>query len=144
MITKAIERAYKVMADRQWDKVYWAIDLHGVCFASTYASGNYAFVNPAAIKALQDISRRPESKVILWSSCHQHEHDAIIDFFRQHAIQVHFFNVNPEVENTTTGNFDLKFYFSVLLDDKAGFDPDTDWDKITQYFHKLDQPKVAA
>ena len=50
-----------------------------------------------------------------------------------HDIYSWEFNFNPAIENTKTSCFDDKFYFSVLLDDKAGFDPDTDWKLIYDY-----------
>lgn len=137
MIIKAIERAYAVMEERNWDTVYWAIDLHGVCFPSTYEQGSYKFVNHYAREALQRISARPESRIILWSSCHPSEQADIIKFFAEQGVRVSYFNENPEVSNTHTGDFTKKFYFSVLLDDKAGFDPEVDWELVSDYMDSL-------
>jgi len=134
MIIDAIKRAYKTARERGWDSVYWAIDLHGVCFPSNYARGSYEFIHDGVIHGLRAISLRPESKIILWSSAHPNEHADIIDFFQlEHGIRICYFNENPEIKSTATGNFEKKFYFSVLLDDKAGFDPHTDWQLITDY-----------
>lgn len=137
MIIKAIERAYAVMRERNWDTVYWAIDLHGVCFPSTYEQGGYKFVNADAKEALQRISARPESRIILWSSCHPNEQADIMAFFAEEGVAVSYFNENPEVSNTRTGDFTKKFYFSVLLDDKAGFDPAVDWAHVAAFMDKL-------
>jgi hypothetical protein len=130
MINRAIIQAYEIMKIRNWDTIYWAIDLHGVCFPSTYTSGKYQFVNSDCIKALQLISSRPESKIILWSSCFPSEQPAILEFFKQHNISVHSFNSNTEVQNTQAGCFDTKFYFNILVDDKAGFNPERDWENV--------------
>lgn len=130
MLSTAIRRAYATMNERNWDTVYWAIDLHGVCLESNYENGGYTFINDMVLPGLLAISKRPESKIILWSSCHEHEQPAILAFMEEHGVKIHDFNKNPEVQNTKTGNFDTKFYFSVLLDDKAGFEPETDWDVI--------------
>jgi hypothetical protein len=130
MIAKAINRAYEVMIERKWDTIYWAIDLHGVCLKSNYENGGYEFINAAAREGLRTIASLPESKIILWSSCHDHEKPAIIDFMAENGINVHYFNENPDEKNTKTGCFDQKFYFSILLDDKAGFDPDVHWDEL--------------
>ena len=138
MITKAIARAYRVMHERNWDTIYWAVDLHGVCLKSNYENGGYEFINEEAKIGLQHISMREENKIILWSSCHDHEKQAIIDFFADNAIHVDHFNVNPDEANTKTGCFDQKFYFSVLLDDKAGFDPDEHWAEIIEYYEMAD------
>lgn len=127
MIYKAIHRAYQILKERNWDTVYWAIDLHGVCLESNYENGGYKFVNQQAIDTLKYISSLPESRIILWSSAHAHEQGAIMNFFSRNGIDVDYFNENPEVANTKTGAFNQKFYFSILLDDKAGFDPIVDW-----------------
>jgi hypothetical protein len=133
-IIKAISRAYKVAKERNWDKIYYAIDLHGVCFPSSYEKGNYQFINEDTLKGLQVISQQKESVIILWSSCYKEEQSKIMEFFRSNGVNVSYFNKNPNEANTNTGDFSEKFYFSVLLDDKAGFDPELDWKKIIYYF----------
>lgn len=134
MITKAIERAYKTARLKNWDKIYWAIDLHETCLVSSYGKGSYRFINQQAANTLLYLSQRPETVIILWSSVHADEEPEIIKFFADYEIRVHYFNHNPEVENTAVGNFDTKFYFNVLVDDKAGFDYRTDWVAIRELF----------
>jgi hypothetical protein len=134
MIVKAVERAYRVMAERGYDTVYWAVDLHGVCLASNYASGGYQWLNGDVPRVLKLLSDRPENKIILWSSVYPEEKSDIIGFFRHHGIEVWDFNGNDSEPNTKVSCFNEKFYFSVLLDDKAGFDPDTDWKAIEQFY----------
>lgn len=135
-IIKAIKRALQVSVDRNEPLIYWAVDLHGVVFRSNYEQGGYTFTTPKAVEALRLITSIPDHRLILWSSCHPAEYPAIIGFLASHGIKVDYFNENPEIENTPTGNFEKKFYFSILLDDKAGFDPDTDWDEIINLFTK--------
>jgi hypothetical protein len=127
MIQRAITRAYQTMADRNWNTIYWAIDLHGTCLKSNYKSTDFEFVNQECIDALRFISSLPETSIIIWSSCHDRDIDKVWTMFKEHGIIPHYFNENTAVENTATGNFSSKFYFSVLLDDKAGFNPETDW-----------------
>lgn len=138
MIINAIERAYKVMKERNWDTVYWAIDLHGVCLKSNYEQGGYSWINEDALEGLRAISARKESKIILWSSVYEDEKANIIEFFKQHGINVHGFNQNPYEQDTKVSSFLEKFYFSVLLDDKAGFDPDMDWREIIAFLNDLE------
>ena len=140
MITKAIERAYRTARERNWDSVYWAIDLHGVCFPTNYTKHEYKMVNYETWLGLLTISHRPESKIILWSSAHDDEVANIIEYFAARDIKIDYFNSNPEIKNTHTGNFEKKFYFSILLDDKAGFDPTTDWQIIIDYFKAHPEP----
>ena len=129
-IVKAIERAYSLLEERNWNTIYWAIDLHGTCIKANYVSGEYEWVNEEAKKCLQLISNLSESIIIIWSSCYEEEMYKLMTFFINDNILISFFNQNPYIQNTKTGCFDEKFYFSVLLDDKAGFDPDTDWKLI--------------
>ncbi len=129
-ILKGIERALRNAEERNEPIIYWAVDLHGVVFRSNYEQGGYTFTHPSAITTLRYISEDSDYRLILWSSCHPEEYKAIIDFLAHHGIKVDYFNENPEIENTASGNFESKFYFSILLDDKAGFDPECDWDAI--------------
>ena len=132
-IIKSIERAYSLLQERSWDTIYWAIDLHDTCIKSNYVSGEYEWINEDAKRCLQLISKLPESKIILWTSCYDEELYGILSFFFKDEIIINFFNGNPNINSTKTGCFDKKFYFSILLDDKAGFDPDTDWKLIYEY-----------
>lgn len=134
MIVKAIEKAYKKMHERNWDKIYYSIDLHDVCLKSNYESGGYEFFNKKAKEGLYMLSNLEESVLIAWSSCHPGEHSDILDFFEAHDIHFSYFNENPLEPSTKTGDFTDKFYFSVLIDDKAGFDPDIHWQEIIDHF----------
>lgn len=141
MITRAIERAYSILSERKWDTVYWAVDLHGTVLKSNYEQGGYEFINQAARNALRYISKLPETKIILWSSVHDAEWPAIVEFLNEAGVQVFATNENPDVPNTDTGNFTDKFYFSVLVDDKAGFHPD-EWTQVAKTVERLTIQRV--
>lgn len=128
-IVKAIERAYLIAKTRNWDRVYWCLDLHGTVLESNYSSDSYNFLNQEVISALQQLTSYPETRIILWSSIHDNDSREVIRLFNQHQIRVDWVNENPEVANTTTGCFTEKFYFSILVDDKAGFDP-SEWPEV--------------
>ena len=130
MIDKAIHRAYDTMHKRKWDKIYWAVDLHGTCLESNYKNSDFNFINEECIDTLRYLSSLPESVIIVWSACYDSDFEKVKALFNKHEINIHYFDENLSIQNTATGNFDQKFYFSVLLDDKAGFDPDTDWTKV--------------
>ena len=132
MIIKAIKRAYSLKSEK-YSYVYWSIDLHGVCFTSNYKTDEYQWINDTCHEALRLISSDPCSRIILWSSCFPREFPNIIKFFESYGIRVDYFNENPLMKNTEYGCFDKKFYFSVLIDDKAGFDPETDWQVVKDY-----------
>ena len=119
MIQKAIINAYKKLKERNWDTIYWAIDLHDTCLKANYDNTNSEFINNDAKECLEYISSLPESKIIWWTSTNSNVIDDIDKWFTSMNINSASINCNPFVENTQTGCFDEKFYFSILLDDKA-------------------------
>ena len=125
-IINTVKKAFALVSPK-YPLIYWNVDLHGVCFQSNYANSEYLWINDDCIKCLQEISNNHISRLILWSSCHIQEQIKIKEFMRKHDIHVDFFNENPLVENTHYADFSKKYYFSILLDDKAGFEPDKDW-----------------
>lgn len=135
-ISRAIKRAYSIMRERNWDTVYWAVDLHDTVLRANYETGGYEWISADAHNALRAITSLPETKLIIWSSVHDADKQGVLDFFKHQGIEVFGFNENPDVPNTVTGNFDQKFYFSVLVDDKAGFNYE-EWPFVQQFTQQL-------
>ena len=133
MIEDAIYRAFKSAKNKNWNVIYFAIDLHETCLVANYGKGSYKWISNTAREVLKKISDRKDCKIILWSSVYADEESDIIKFFNEAGINVLAFNNNPEVKNTASGNFDTKFYFNILIDDKAGFNWQEDWDRISEY-----------
>lgn len=121
---------------RRFDVLYFAVDLHDTVFKANYENGGYEFYNEDAKNALQLISSSPYHVLILWSSAIDSEKEKIVKFLEQYNIRVDFFNENPMEKNTEYADFSQKFYFSVLIDDKAGFDPDYDWYELSREIEK--------
>lgn len=131
-IGHAIKRAYEVFRARKYDTVYFAVDIHGTIVKSN-CNGIADDFYSDAIYALKYLSSCPEIKIILWSSCFKQDYQKYIELLKDRGIRVDYFNENPECPSTKVGNFDSKFYFSVLIDDKAGFDPEQDWFEVESY-----------
>lgn len=131
MLNKSITRAYSRAQQLGYDAIYWALDLHGTCIVSNYNSRSYEWINSHCKDALQYLSEQKETKIIIWSSLHEHEIPFVLDFFREHGINIYAVNQNPLEKNTDTGCFDQKFYMSIIVDDKAGFDPD-EWPIVVE------------
>lgn len=136
-IFRAIEAAYEKTAERNWDRVYWALDLHGTCIKSNYQKHTYDWLGDYTKSALQRLVAHPETHLILWSSVHLDEKQHIIDYFEANGIRVSGFNTNPMEPSNDISNFDEKFYMSIIVDDKAGFCP-TEWLAIPNFvdFHR--------
>lgn len=110
---------------------FWLIDMHGTIFQNNYVEGSYGgelFVD--CVQPLQYLSKRKDTKLILWTSSHDTVINNAREFLEMAGIHFDFVNENPIVKNDTLCNFDKKLYFDVLLDDKAGFNPEKDWKKI--------------
>src|SRR5688500_17588974 len=88
---------------------------------------------PHACEVLQMLSRRNDIVLILFTCSYPYEIKQYFEFFKQHSINFQFVNSNPEVKNVEYGYFNEKPYFNVLLEDKAGFDAESDWKRILEY-----------
>jgi len=85
-----------------------------------------------AKETLQLISKLPDVVMFLYTCSHPHEVDEYIALFESNDIHFKYVNENPEVPTQTDGygNYDKKPYMNVLFEDKAGFDPITDWPEV--------------
>lgn len=134
MITKAFARAFEIKEARNWDKIYCAVDIHGTIVKPNYSKETlptefYKY----AKEVLQDLSKRNDVVLILYTCSFPEEIEKYLEFFKEHEINFEYVNSNPEVENNTYGYFNDKFYFNILLEDKAGFDGETDWNLIQKF-----------
>ena len=129
----AIWQAEAKMKERGWDKIYVAVDWHDTICHSTYSEGMALNWCHGAERALKQMSEDSRICLILYTSSYV---TVVEDFIRklrtEHGINFEYFNCNPEVKNTEYGEFGKKFYYDLILDDKAGFVPDewvdmTDW-----------------
>lgn len=128
MISKAIIRAYQEMYLRKWNVLYFAIDLHGTIIERY--TGNDIKAYDEAEEALEKISSIPEIVPILFTSTSEESLLPFNEWALDRLIFFKYLNENPECLNNKTGDFSKKFYFNVLLDDRAGFDPEVDWKEV--------------
>lgn len=137
---RLVTSTYQKMNERGWDTIYWAIDVHGTCIKPNYSTAEIPTeFYPIANRVLEQISNRPDSVIILYTCSHPHEIEQYVALFAQNNIRVKYVNENPEVPDTALGSFSQKFYFNILLEDKAGFNPYTDWIEIYYALRELDE-----
>ena len=138
MIIRAIDNAFKLMKKRNWDKIYYFIDLHGTVVKSNYSTDDIPRdYYPGAKEGLQYLTNRDDIVLIMYTCSHPHEIVKYVEYFKESGIVFDYINENPEVKTDLNGygNYDKKPYMSVLMDDKAGFDGETDWLEIIKYFN---------
>lgn len=118
---------------RKWKIIYWLIDVHGVILPGSFHRKNdFRFIVPACREVLEWISAREDQKLILWTSSYDSELIELNIWLEQHNIFVDSFNHNPWEKNTEYADFKKKPYFNILIDDKAGFEPEKDWTAVKQ------------
>ena len=105
-IAKAFEAAFRRKREKNWEKIYVVVDIHDTI--------------------LRDIC------LILWSGCYPDRLEKYRQRFAADGIHFDYINENPEVGNSAFQNFDKKLYFNVGIDDKFGFDPETDWVRVME------------
>lgn len=143
-IRLAIETAHKKACERKWDKIFVAVDWHDTICASTYSDKGAYGIYEEAISALHEASKCSAICLILYTSSYKAVVEEFIQWCKsEHGIVFEYFNCNPEVKNSNYGDFDKKFYYDVIIDDKAGFDPNTDWAIFAETVVELFGPNSA-
>jgi len=133
-----IKRAYDDMIPRGWDTIYICIDVHDVILEGKYNRHNVgAQYMPNALEVLRQWTKRPEVRLILWSCSYDDATKDVLAGLADQGVKFDYINENPECPDTEMCNFSKKFYFNVLLDDKAGFEGATDWHLIEKELKKI-------
>jgi hypothetical protein len=139
-IIKAIQIAQKKQKERKYQYLYWCIDIHGVILTPTYELNNIgATYYPYCLKTLKILSDSPDQKIILWSSSHSNQLESVRRNLEDKGVDIDFINSNPDYTISEICDFSQKFYFDILLDDKAGFEAESDWEEIYNYLLKGEQ-----
>ena len=129
-----IQRAFETKAVRGWETIYVAVDLHGTLIKPYHDCIEFY---PVAVEVIKWFNSRPDFKVILWTSTHFKETLDFLEALRENGLKADAINKNPFEKSSPRANFAVKFYFNILLDDKAGFDPETDWELIKHELQRL-------
>ena len=137
MLEKTITKAFEMATARNWQKIFVAIDIHDTVVVSNYSGNKIPTVfYPNAKEVLQYLSSRQDVVLIMFTSSHPHEMQKYEEFFESQNIHFKFINENPDCPSTGYGCYDRKFYFNVLIEDKAGFDAENGWAEVMQEFQK--------
>ena len=131
--TKYIHKMFNNAFNKQWYETYWLCDLHSTIIKPSYnlndKSVNYY---PLAKEVLQLLTRRKDIKMIMWTSSYPNEIEIYNNVFEEDGIYFDTINENPNISsnNGNFGYYEKKFYFNILFDDKAAFDPEIEWKAI--------------
>ena len=131
-ITRAFEVAFNRKKEKKWEKIYVIVDIHDTILKACYENEEVYDYYPYAREALQLMTTREDICLILWSGCYEEKMNEYRNRFAEEGIRFDYSNENPEVGNTSFQNFEAKLYFNVGIDDKFGFEPETDWVKVIE------------
>ena len=67
------------------------------------------------------------SSLAYTSTPEDHVSELCRDIYKYCGINFTYINDNPEYIGNDYADFSKKFYYNILLDDKAGFEGETDW-----------------
>lgn len=142
-----IKNTFATKKAKQWPEIYICVDLHGTIIPSGRSSNDqkdHLKFYEEAKEVLQWISKRDDIFLILWTSTPVARQASVDEWFRENGIKIDFWNENPHAKDTPRSSFAKKFYFNILLDDRAGFDPQTDWKAIKQELIDIGEWVVPA
>ena len=136
-ILKWVDQMFTHAEQRHWYETYWAIDVHGTITIPDYRkvikSVEYY---PYAKETLQLMSNREDMILIMTTSSYPDEVEVYNGQFIKDGILFKYINENPEISSDrgSFGYYIHKYYFNVLIEDKAGFNPSRDWKFLYEYF----------
>jgi len=136
-MTKYIHKMFLHSFSKEWYETYFTIDMHRTLIKPTYDLNDKSLTYyPFALETMQILTDRDDIKTIMWTSSYPQE---IEEYVRQLSIDgVEFDNINenPDISsnNGNFGFYEKKFYFNIIIDDKAAFFPDSDWEPIYNLF----------
>lgn len=132
-----IEPTFKEAKDRGWDKTYWFVDYHNTIALADYGDPNkLRKFYPHAKEVLQALSNRDDICLVLWTCSHRDSVNDMVDFLEENEVFFDYINENPECVSDKRVNFSQKPYYNVMLDDRAGFEPEVDWLEIRRILDK--------
>lgn len=137
MITRAIKNCLENAKLKGWDKTNWAFNIHGTMLMPTFKTGVVSTVfYPYAKEVMQILSRQKNIVRILYTCSYPEEIVQYLKYFETFDICFDHVNENPDVCTGAYGHYDRKFYFNVLFEDKAGFDPLSDWKEVYELLNQ--------
>lgn len=136
-----IKTMFKHAEEKQWFETYFVFDLHGTILRPDYRKNskqtNYY---PYAKETLQLLSKRLDIIMIMFTSSYPEEITFYNDAFKKENINFKYINENPDISDAkgAFGYYYKKMYFNVFFDDKTGFNAETDWESIYNYFNSTE------
>ena len=152
-ISQLFLEALRKRRERHFQYFYLAIDVHGTLFYPSKQTkidqngsetilkidqSDYMAIYPWAIPTLQILTQTNSCKLILWTSTKSDRVNVYRKYLEKNGVKVAYVNENPDFIGNEYSDFSRKFCFDLLLDDKAGFDPENDWHELFKLVTETD------
>lgn len=135
-VIKAFEKAFGEKERKNWDKIYVLVDLHDTIMHGVHQENEIYWWYEWSLIALKMMSMRDDISLILWTGSHKDKIDGFLAEMNKRGITFDYVNENPEVKDDEFYCGRNKLYFNVGIDDRFGFDPETEWKEIVEYLSK--------
>jgi len=142
-IVEEIDRMFKYAQEKKWYHTYWAFDIHKTIIVPDYKKDSSKMVYyDYAKETLQLMTEtRPDLIKYLWTNTSPEIILKYQEQFKENGIVFKYANENPEITNENHfGCYDQKPYYNILFEDKAGFNPEKDWEPVYRYMLKAPKP----
>ena len=140
--TKFIHNMFEHSFSKKWYETYWVIDMHRTLIKPTYDLNDKSLTYyPFALETMQLLTNRDDIKTIMWTSSYPQEIEEYVKELLIVGVEFDNINENPDISsnNGNFGYYEKKFYFNIIIDDKAAFLPDSDWEPIYHLFMEYEK-----
>ena len=127
---------------KEWFETYWVIDMHRTLIKPTYDLNDKSLrFYPYAEQVMRMLTEREDIITIMWTSSYPQEINEYVARLADVGIGFNEINENPDISsnNGNFGYYEKKFYFNILIDDKAAFFPEDDWEPIYKLFKEYEK-----
>lgn len=118
-----------------YDVVYIMIDIHNTILRPSFDKEEKFEYFPYSKEVLNILSNKTNIRLILWTSSYDDKIQMYLDRFSNDGIFFDYVNENPEFDDSVMpyASFKDKFFYDIGIDDKFGFEAETDWKEILDY-----------
>ena len=141
-IVRQLDKSFRVLEAKRvrgWDRIYIAVDVHETMLEPTWSDEKSHKFYKNCVKALRMLSNRKDVVLILWTCSNTQNALDYQTLLKEQGIEFTYINKNPEVDDKHYANYQDKFYANLILDDKAGFEPEEDFEEICIYLSCLEE-----
>lgn len=139
-LIKHIDKVFKLKKEKGWKYIYIVVDVHGTILKPSHSTSESLFeFYPFAIESLQKLSKREDVCLIMHTSSYEYKIKKYDEIFSDLGIKFKYINFNPEIKSNEFACFNEKFFLDIGIDDKYGFDANTEWKEIFDYLEKLEE-----